>query len=182
MSVLLAYSTTDGHTKTIVQYIQHQLQQQGINCSVKQATEVHATDIAAHRVFVLGASVRYGKHQKSVYRLVQQHIAALQSKPNVFFSVNVVARKAGKNTAQGNPYVRRFLQKITWQPQHVAVLAGKIDYPRYRWFDKHIIRFIMHLTGGPTDTSACFDFTNWHAINQLTHTIANMARSTKTLP
>lgn len=179
MSVLLAYSTSDGHTKTIAQHIQRQLQQRGLICTVKPLAEVTMKDVCAYGTLVLGASVRYGKHQKSVYRFIQKNATILQAKPNVFFSVNVVARKAGKDTAQGNPYVRRFLQRIPWKPHHVAVLAGKINYPSYGWFDKHIIRFIMHITGGPTDISACFDFTNWQAIDRLVQKIADIAAAQK---
>ena len=31
------------------------------------------------------------------------------------------------------------------------MFAGKLDYQRYRFMDRNIIRFIMLVTGGPTD-------------------------------
>lgn len=172
MSVLLAYSSSDGHTHAIAQYIQQQLQQKGLCCTVQQASATCAADIQACDVFVLGASVRYGKHHQIAHQLIKQHDALLQTKPSIFFSVNAVARKKGKDTAQGNPYVRKFLQRIAWQPKHVFVFAGKINYPAYNWLDKHIIRFIMRITGGPTDLQGCFEFTNWKAVDVLVqHTI-----------
>lgn len=169
------YHTIDGHTFAITQHLQQQLKAQGISCTIKPANQVCAADIQACSVCVLGASVRYGKHHKAVYQCIAQHSALLQSKPSVFFSVNAVARKTGKNTAYGNTYVRKFLQEITWQPHHVAVFAGKINYPAYNWLEKNIIRCIMRLTGGPTNTQASFELTNWQAVDALAQHIATMA-------
>ncbi len=174
MSVLLSYSTKNGHTLNIAQYIQQQLQQQELPCVIKQADLTCKADIDACNLFILGASVRYGKHNQEAYQFIQQHTKLLQSKPSVFFSVNAVARKAGKDTSQGNPSVRKFLQQINWRPNHVAVFAGKIDYPSYSWVDKNIIRFIMRMTGGPTDTATCFDLTNWQAVDALVRQIIDM--------
>jgi menaquinone-dependent protoporphyrinogen oxidase len=33
-----------------------------------------------------------------------------------------------------------------------AVFAGALRYPRYRWYDRFMIRLIMKMTGGETDT------------------------------
>ena len=41
------------------------------------------------------------------------------------------------------------------------MFAGKVDYPNYGFFDKYIIKFIMFLTKGPTDTSQSYEFTDW---------------------
>jgi menaquinone-dependent protoporphyrinogen oxidase len=45
------------------------------------------------------------------------------------------------------------------------VFAGKLDYPRYRWFDRQMIRLIMALTGGPTDPTTVVDYTDWAAVD-----------------
>ena len=85
-------------------------------------------------------------------------------KRSAFFSVNVVARKPEKNTPETNPYMRKFLKISNWQPNKLAVFAGKVDYPKYGFFDKHIIRLIMFITKGPTDTSRSFEFTDWSKV------------------
>ena len=132
------------------------------------------TDLSTWGVLVIGASIRYGRHQKEVYRFIARHGELLQSHPNLFFSVNVVARKPEKATAQTNPYVRRFLREIAWRPQRVAVLAGRIDYPRYGWIDRQAIRLIMSLTGGPTDVRSCTEFTDWSRVDALGREIADL--------
>ena len=73
-------------------------------------------DLEPFDKIVLGASIRYGKHAKEVYEFIRRNESILDSKPNAFFSVNVVARKPGKKTPGTNPYLKKFLKQITWQP------------------------------------------------------------------
>jgi len=59
----------------------------------------------------------------------------------------------------------------------VAVaFAGRLDYPRYSWWDRQIIRFIMLLTGGPTDPSASVEYTSWPAVDAFADRIAELQR------
>ncbi|MDO5653179.1 MAG: menaquinone-dependent protoporphyrinogen IX dehydrogenase [Brachymonas sp.] len=175
--VLLAYSTTDGHTRLICERLQAVLQQQALQAEIMPLAQADACDLTQFGTLVLGASIRYGKHQPAVLRFMQTHLAVLQTRPGVFFSVNAVARKPEKNTAQTNPYVRKLMAQTPWQPQVVTALAGKIDYPRYGWLDRSIIRFIMQLTGGPTDVRVSTEFTDWSRVAALGQQIADLQRA-----
>jgi len=101
----------------------------------------------------------------------------LQAKPSAFFSVNVVARKPNKNTPDTNPYMRKFLSQIAWKPDALAVFAGKIDYSKYRFFDRQMIRFIMYLTHGPTALDTVTDFTDWGNVDRLANNICKMQKN-----
>ena len=59
--------------------------------------DVQDSDLHSYSKIVIGASIRYGKHSKEVYDFIKRNKQALDSKPNAFFSVNVVARKPAKN-------------------------------------------------------------------------------------
>ena len=89
----------------------------------------------------------------------------LDTKESVFFSVNVVARKLEKNTPDTNPYIQKFLKISKWRPKKIGVFAGKVDYPKYNFLDKYIIKFIMFITKGPTDTSQTYEFTDWSKVD-----------------
>ena len=90
----------------------------------------------------------------------------MDKKETAFFTVNVVARKKEKNTPETNPYMKKFLELSGWKPDKLAVFAGKIDYPKYGFFDKQIIRLIMFITKGPTDTSQTYEFTDWEKVEE----------------
>ncbi len=49
-------------------------------------------------------------------------------------------------------------------PKRVGVFAGKIEYPKYNFFDKYAIKFIMWITKGPTNTLETYEFTDWEKV------------------
>ena len=56
----------------------------------------------------------------------------------------------------------------------MAVFAGKIDYQKYRFIDRMIIRFIMFLTKGPTDINSAVEFTNWEQVEKFGKVVSEM--------
>ncbi|MGX9461425.1 menaquinone-dependent protoporphyrinogen IX dehydrogenase [Shewanella sp. A14] len=164
LNTLILYSTVDGQTLAICQKIKQILVEQGELVNVVNLAEAQAGDLTSADKVVIGASIRYGKHRPELFKFVERHQAILDTKLNSFFSVNVVARKPEKNTPDTNPYMQKFLVLSTWKPQLLGVFAGKIDYPRYRFIDKFMIRFIMWMTKGPTDTKGTFEFTDWRKV------------------
>jgi menaquinone-dependent protoporphyrinogen oxidase len=133
---------------------------------------VTAADVQAHDKVVVGASIRYGHHRPAVRAFAEQHGAVLAARPSAFFSVNIVARKPGKNRPETNPYLRKFLAQVSWRPQLTDVFAGKLDYPRYGFVDRQMIRLIMALTHGPTDPTAVVDFTDWARVEAFAQQVA----------
>jgi menaquinone-dependent protoporphyrinogen oxidase len=131
-------------------------------------------DLSPFDKIVIGASIRYGQHRPQVADFMNAHRRELEGKPNAFFSVNVVARKPGKDTPATNPYVKKFLRQLSWRPREMAVFAGKIDYPKYDFWDRQVIRFIMWLTGGPTERNAVVDFTDWSKVEAFGRRVGEM--------
>ncbi len=80
--------------------------------------------------------------------------------------MNVVARKKEKSTPETNPYVKKFLTKSKWQPMKLGVFAGKVDYPNLNFFNKIIIKMIMFITNGPTNTKESYEFTDWPSVKR----------------
>jgi menaquinone-dependent protoporphyrinogen oxidase len=166
---LIAYSSVDGQTMKICKHIQQVLEESGSTVDLFEIGGLGACDMAAYDTVVVGASIRYGKHRPDIYRFIETHRESLERKRNAFFSVNVVARKAGKDTPQTNPYFRAFSKRTTWKPNLLGVFAGKIDYRMYGFFDRHMIRLIMWMTNGPTDMASSTEFTDWNAVRQFAH-------------
>lgn len=165
-SILLVHSTTDGHTVKVSNVIIDELVQAGHNVDQCAVTEVSTDQLDNADTVILGASIRYGKHQKSVYDFVTYNKSLLKTKKTAFFTVNVVARKENKNTPETNPYINKFLDEVEWQPDIKGVFAGKLNYPIYGPLDRFMIRLIMYITKGPTDTSKVYEFTNWESVKQ----------------
>jgi menaquinone-dependent protoporphyrinogen oxidase len=163
ISTLIIYSSTDGQTIKISEEIASVIKS---NNSVKLASldQIDIYDLNSYDQLIIGASIRYGKHKPELYNFIKENIAVLENKENAFFSVNVVARKPEKNNPETNPYMQKFLTLSQWKPNNLQVFAGKIDYPKYKFIDKYMIRFIMWLTNGPTNLSGVYEFTDWKKV------------------
>ena len=173
-NILIIYSTTDGHTRKICERLQDVMEQQAHEVTLVSMSDNPQLDLSLFDKIVIGASIRYGKHRPEVVETINRNAQLLASKPGAFFSVNVTARKPDKNTPETNPYMPKFLKQINWQPNELAVFAGKIDYPKYSTFDRMMIRFIMWMTKGPTDRNAVVDFTDWQAVEKFGKVISEM--------
>jgi len=164
-STLIIYSTTDGQTLEICQKIFSSLNVSE-SSKIIHILEAEKLDLNQFDKIIIGASIRYGKHKPELYEFIKTNVACLETKENAFFSVNVVARKPEKNTPETNPYMQKFLELSPWSPKKLAVFAGKIDYPKYKFIDKHMIRLIMWITKGPTNTKNTYEFTDWKTVDE----------------
>lgn len=172
--ILLLYSTTDGHTVKICNCLQQVIEQQAHQVTLASVKDSRDVDLSSFDKIVIGASIRYGKHSPLVVDFINRNAQRLDSKPNAFFSVNIVARKPEKNQPDTNPYMQKFLKQISWSPKKLAVFAGKLDYPRYGFFDRLAIRFIMLMTKGPTDPKTVVEFTDWRQVEAFAQVVSRM--------
>ncbi|MBY5994202.1 menaquinone-dependent protoporphyrinogen IX dehydrogenase [Ferrimonas balearica] len=158
--VLILYSTVDGQTRHIAERLQARLEAQEHQVTVADLARGGALLAEADAV-IIGASIRYGKFRPALFDFIRRHQGHLERLPSAFFSVNLVARKANKNTPDTNPYMTKFAKLSPWQPNLLGVFAGKLDYPAYGFWDKQVIRFIMWITKGPTAPDAVVEYTDW---------------------
>jgi menaquinone-dependent protoporphyrinogen oxidase len=172
--ILIVYSTTDGHTLEICQRLQQVIEQQAHSVKLVSLNDESDVNLTPFDKIVVGASIRYGKHKPEVYEFIKRNKLKLESRPNAFFSVNAVARKPEKGQPGTNPYLKKFLRQITWQPGKLAVFAGKIDYQKYSFWDRLIIRFIMWITKGPTDPNSVYEFTDWEQVEEFGRVVSDM--------
>lgn len=172
--VLLLYSTTDGHTVEICKRIRSVIEQASDTVELVDLIDRPTLEGRDFDKIVIGASIRYGKHQPVVYEFIKNNRGALEANPSALFSVNVVARKPEKNTPETNPYLQKFLKQIDWKPQNLGVFAGKINYPALGSFDRNMIRFIMWMTKGPTDPTIVVEFTDWDKVDEFGRMVAGL--------
>lgn len=167
MKALILYSSRDGQTYAIASYIANKLQET-LLCDVVDLQQANMLDLTQYQQVMIGASVRYGRFHPALQRFVKCNVEQLNQMPSAFFAVNLTARKPEKCSPQTNAYTRKFLLSSPWQPKLCAVFAGALRYPRYRWFDRMMIRFIMKMTGGETDTSKEIEYTDWQQVERFT--------------
>jgi menaquinone-dependent protoporphyrinogen oxidase len=173
-TILLLHCGVYGHTISICERLQADLANLGHQADVVPLAGGRS-DPQRYDAVVIGASIRNGKHNPAVIDFIRANRALLEAKPSAFFSVNLVARKPAKNKAETNPYVKAFIARSPWKPKLVGVFGGDLDYQRYGFMDRHIIRLIMTITGGPTDLQTKVDYTDWDKVRAFAGQVAALA-------
>jgi len=164
------YATRDGQAQRIAEHICRKLDEGGTPTAPRNLLpDLPAPgELAAAPLIVLVAAVRYGKHLPEADRFLAAYRALPAPPPLALASVNLTA---------GNAYLRKTIARHQLTPALAAAFAGRLDYRRYGWRDRQIIRFIMLLTGGPTDPDTCIEYTSWDAVEDFAAQIAALQRS-----
>ena len=92
---LILYSTTDGHTKKICDYIAHNLDEVN-KISVVNITSLNQKDLDNYDSIIIGASIRYGKHQNSLYKFINKNREKLDAKKMHFLQLMLLQEKRKK--------------------------------------------------------------------------------------
>lgn len=161
----IIYSSVDGQTLKICKRLKEEFLKSNQKVELFSISDFNE-DISDYDKLIIGASIRYGVHNKEVIEFININKKQLDSIKTAFFSVNLVARKSQKNTPSTNPYVIKFFKNINWTPTIVEVFAGKLDYKKYPFFDRIMIQFIMWMTKGPTNVNTEIEYTNWDRVTE----------------
>jgi menaquinone-dependent protoporphyrinogen oxidase len=179
-AIAIFYATRDGQAQRIAEHIWRRLNDGGglpAPCNLLPVLPL-AAELTQAAVIVLVAAVRYGKHLPEVDAFLRIYRTLPTPPPLALASVNLSARKLGKTTSSGNAYLRKTIARHRLAPAASAAFAGKLDYRRYSWRDRQIIRFIMLLTGGPTDLATCIEYTSWEAVDAFVAEVAALRAKT----
>ena len=167
MRVIVLYGSFDGQTREIANRIAEVIGRGGHEVQVVPAQAQGIRDrIEAADAVIVGGAVRYGHHQKALERAVRDSYVAIVERPNAFFSVCMSAAGPNARPATAWGYVDQFITRTGWQPGHIASFAGALKWSRYNPLLKLMMRFIVRMAGGDTDTSRDRDYTDWKDVER----------------
>ena len=83
---LIIYSSTDGHTKKICERISNFLKDKD-QVKLVSIDEVTKLDLSNFKQIIIGASIRYGKHSKDLYKFIELNKNILDQKQGAFFQL-----------------------------------------------------------------------------------------------
>jgi menaquinone-dependent protoporphyrinogen oxidase len=171
------FATREGHTQRIAEHVALVLRGHGLQAEAHNlrdpSSAVFPTSYAG---VVLAASVHCGKHEPEMVRFVKQHRAELEAMPAAFLSVTMseagVERKDAtpREHAQFAADVQRmtdqFFAETGWHPKYVKPVAGALVYTQYNILTRFVMKHIAKASGGGTDTSRDYDYTDWPALDR----------------
>lgn len=162
--VLVVHGGRFGQSRKIAGRMAEVLGEAGLETDLVELGRATGIDPARHVALLLVTSVRYGYFDRNAYRLIERHRSWLEAVPAQLVTVSLTARKPERRNPAEHSYTRKFLAKSRW-PGDVEVVAGALEYPRYRIWDRLAIQLIMKISDGPTDPRAVIEYTDWEQVH-----------------
>lgn len=167
--ILIVYATRYGQTGKIARFVADRLTERGDDVTLLNASELPRGVSLPHnqtpRSFdgvIVGGSIAFGRHERSITRFVSAHRDALNGMLTAFLSVSGSAASPDEpGRAQAHRAVDKLLRVTGWTPQRVELVGGAIAYTRYNPLVRFMMKRISASEGRPTDTSRDYEFTDW---------------------
>ena len=105
------------------------LEDAGATVTLTMIDDAEGVVPAGFDLAVVGARIRYGRTDARVIDFARRHAATLEAMPSAYFSVNIVARKPGKDRPETNPYVGAFLRRVRWRPRRSCRAGDTRPHP-----------------------------------------------------
>jgi menaquinone-dependent protoporphyrinogen oxidase len=178
-TVLVAYATTEGHTRTIAERIADVTTQRGATVTLVDVADPPADlDVASYDAVVVGGSIHAGHHQDALSRFVAAHRDALERAPSAFFSVSLTAASDDAESRRVvDDYLVEFLNDVAWTPDRTASFAGALKYSEYGVFKRLLMRRIARGFGGDADASRDYEYTDWDAVERFAGDVVDLVEA-----
>lgn len=166
--LLIAYGTTEGHTRKISEFVAEIARRDGHEVVLLDGTSSAAAAVARdYDAVIVAASVHEGRHQSAITHFVKDNVPWLNHLPSAFLSVCLaIAAADPKSKTEAEDILRQFLAETGWQPARTRCIAGALLYTRYNFLKRFLMRLIAQRAGGDTDTSRDYEYTDWEDLRR----------------
>lgn len=167
MKLLIIYSTTEGQTKKIGEFLRDEATKNNHDVEIMDVRNSTVSPVDFDTI-VIAASVHAGKYQPRVEQYIMEHNDELNDVKGAFISVSLTAAGddavAWKNLKK---ITSDFLIETGWEPDVVEYVAGALRYSKYNFIKKWIMRMIAKKSGGGTDTTRDYEYTDWNQVRNI---------------
>jgi len=161
MKVLVAYGTTEGHTRKVAETISIQIKQLGHEVELFH-TEKPQRDLQFNSFdkIILAGSVHQKDYQEFLKLFIEENLSVLNIKPTMLISVSL-ASAFDDRLDEAIGYTSKLTEQLGWSPTKILLIAGAIKYDKYDYFKEQIIKHIA-LQGHSVDLKeGNQEFTDW---------------------
>lgn len=171
MKHLVAYASTEGHTRKIARRVLDIIADQGHVAEMLPLADAHDVDIAAYDGIILAASIHINHYQRALSDFASANATALNGKPTLFLSVSLASAGHDAEDWSGLEKIEADLERATnWTPGRVEQVAGAYKPASYDIFRGFIMRRIIMAKQPDHDPDADHDYTDWPALERTVRT------------
>jgi menaquinone-dependent protoporphyrinogen oxidase len=165
MTILIIYSTIEGQTGKIVQFIQSKLEGAGHDVRLVDAEDkmVELSFDGVDKV-ILAAPVHERRHPKSFEFLVTTDRDALKARQTLMLSVSLKAAFS-QTCEEAQDFLDEMKLRTGLQPDAEMLVAGAVHPGYYDYYAEQILRHVI-LQGQDVDPHTEHEFTDWDALEK----------------
>jgi menaquinone-dependent protoporphyrinogen oxidase len=173
--IFLGFSTSEGQTAKVAGRLARAMLTVGCEVELHDVAETPDISLADYDGIVLGASIHASRHQPRMEEFARRHRDELSSKSSAFFSVSLSASDPSpERRRNAEEYVHAFEQATGWKPAMFGLFGGALPFSQYGFIKRFLMKRILASTGGPTDTSRDYEFTNWESVDHFAQDFLRM--------
>ena len=167
MKLLLAYASTEGHTRKIARHVADRLVDHGHAVELLPLGEADDLDLTRFDRAILAASLHVGHYQHTLITFVTAHRDWLAAQDTLFLSVSLAAAGHDAEDWRALDQIMADLTEATgWTPGTVMQVAGAYTPSRYDLVRRLIMRRIVAKKDPGIDLNADKEYTDWAALDQ----------------
>lgn len=164
--VLIAYSTTEGHTRKVAEFIAEALSQEGYRADVVDVGSERAALVQpVYAAAIVGGSVHMGRHAADLSRFLKANAAWLATVPLAIFSVSLTAaREDAGSRAAAAQMIDEVLAGTGLAPVQSCRVGGALRFEEYGPVKRVLVRGAARAMGAARDADV--EFTDWEEVRR----------------
>lgn len=168
MRTLVAYATSEGHTRKIARHVADRIADGGHAVELLGLSDAGDIDLGRFDGAILAASIYVGHYRRALTDFVAAQAVALTPMPTIFLSVSLAAAGHDAEDWRGLDRILADFQEATgWQPGRVEQVAGAYLPSHYDIFRRFVMRRIVAAKESEVDLDADREFTDWAGLDAL---------------
>ena len=165
---LIVYASHYGQTAKVAHFVASRLREAGGMVTLSRVDDFRGGMTPGQfDGAIVGASINFGRHQRSIRRFVRANRHELEQIPSAFFSVSGAECSPDEAPrAVAKKYIANFVRETGWQPTMTESIAGAMAYTKYSPVMRWMLKWISQKEGGPADTSRDYEYTDWEQVRR----------------
>lgn len=165
MKILCVYSTTEGQTAKIMEFVASRLRFAGDEVTLLEAGAAEGLDVTGFDGAILAASVHVGLYQKPLLAFARAHADWLKRVPSAFLSVSLAAAGSDKEELKSLETITEGFRAHTgWTDAEIHHVVGAFRFTGYDFFKGWMMRVIAWEKGVKVTPGQDLELTDWHGL------------------
>lgn len=166
--LLIVYATREGQTAKIAERIAAHVESAGASVTVIDAASHVDADPGEFDFLVFGASMHAGGLERELVDYVRHHARTISGKRRSFFLVLLSAATRDRDMREASlaDARRKADSQLAVSFDDFEMIAGALAYSKYPLPLKWLMRRISRKSGGDTDTSRDYEYTDWAQVER----------------